>query len=801
MNIKDNKELLRVYSKIQVYLKYILGLILLYICIFMVCEGTLINPLTFFADNDPVELSLDEMTYCEFENIDGTLVSMSSDPNLICVIEGEKQYLVIDVEYLDCASTQAKVYYTIEEMEEYWKGSYSENNSVEVTLVEGSNFINLGTTDYTSLRLDLTNSEGVSMELNSITLSNHYGCTLQLGIILVGLFLMYTGCYIKRKSLYVFYEKHMGAEEGYEIRESKSKIAPNKVKWITLSILSICYFIIQLRYLNSNYLPVSYPDSYGYLANAAYMLGNNWGTNITPTLYYNFGYSIFILPFFMIFDYGTQIMQAITVENALLSVLSIWLSYKIIMESYKKEGHRIHWVATVACALMAVNYSYLVHNTSSRPEVLANTLYLVVVLIVIWIVKGKREFLAVSCLALVNMYLYLVHQRFLVVVIASTMLVIYLFCIKRLKIRSVVAFFGIIGLGLVVNEYGKGILMDTLYANVDLESLEKNDFSGIVSALLDFDLIYIVNMITILLGQVYYLGISTFLIGFYFIYDCGEIIVRLFKKKVMSNEEILKIFVFVSWLGVTALTALFLAQYDDLSSRRVFFGRYSQCVIAVMFILGFIQLYRDVREQKSNLVFRAKLIIGAIVANCICLQIIYSNYGISYAVHHCSPATFWMYYWYDGIYNGVIFALVPIVLFGSILFAFSCCRKSRWMLLLFLPLILICYLNENNFASQFEQPQQAQFETVSAAVLEMEFDEANGVYGVGDSGTVTTEMMMQTLFPKEVIQIHTIEAFYEQVELLSGDVVIDFGKVLSDEDKSDMEYMGTANGVNMYQVK
>lgn len=64
------------------------------------------------------------------------------------------------------------------------------------------------------------------------------------------------------------------------------------------------------------------PDTYGYLLNAAYLSGTDWIH--ATTLYYGYGYSLWLIPLFWIYDMGIEIIHRALLINAFFIVGIFW---------------------------------------------------------------------------------------------------------------------------------------------------------------------------------------------------------------------------------------------------------------------------------------------------------------------------------------------------------------------------------------------------------------------------------------------------------------------------------------------
>ena len=104
-------------------------------------------------------------------------------------------------------------------------------------------------------------------------------------------------------------------------------IANEKFLFLCCSLI-----ILGIRLINLNELhgPIVMNDEAGYWSHAANIAGMNW-TEVLGS-WYSYGYSLLLAPLFLITHNMTILYRMAIVENALMGILSFWLTIKIIKE-------------------------------------------------------------------------------------------------------------------------------------------------------------------------------------------------------------------------------------------------------------------------------------------------------------------------------------------------------------------------------------------------------------------------------------------------------------------------------------
>ncbi|MCR9135230.1 MAG: hypothetical protein NXI27_04495 [Alphaproteobacteria bacterium] len=110
-------------------------------------------------------------------------------------------------------------------------------------------------------------------------------------------------------------------------------------------VLAIITFVSYLALVWQFVGPTYQLDEIGYLANAATLSGRS----IDAGSSYHFGYSLFLLPGFLLFDDPLTIWKSVLVTNSLLFAISIFLLHRI--SGYLSEDRWPRFFAVLLCAL------------------------------------------------------------------------------------------------------------------------------------------------------------------------------------------------------------------------------------------------------------------------------------------------------------------------------------------------------------------------------------------------------------------------------------------------------------------
>lgn len=362
------------------------------------------------------------------------------------------------------------------------------------------------------------------------------------------------------------------------------KQAINKIK--EKHILAFFIFLIlifSLKYINQLSFPTFLNDEIGYLANAALLSGKDWSGITRISAYYSYGYSIVLVPLFLLIKNTSHLYKAIILLNVFFYVISYYLSFITVKDLFKKIDSRIIAFVCGIASLYAANI-YNVNYAWVEP-----LLYLVYCLLIyqlnqIYKTDKNKNIILFSFLLV---FMYIIHQRTVGIVIVGCLCVICLYLNKTIDKKNMFIFFlsivSFMVVGLLLKQYVKGYL----WSNAVTEKIANtNDYAGqitkIIAIIQSPKLIW--NLIRGIIGKYYYLVISTgSIVTFGIIKIIKEIKMTFIDKKqihVVYLFMLLSLFILMTTSSVFFITA---ERFDT-----VLYGRYSEFAMSPLFICGMI---------------------------------------------------------------------------------------------------------------------------------------------------------------------------------------------------------------------
>lgn len=173
-------------------------------------------------------------------------------------------------------------------------------------------------------------------------------------------------------------------------------------------------------------------DDIGTIAGAAYFAGLDWSDVISHTLYYGWGYSMFMAPVFMLTDNVRILFQAMLAYNALLLALSVVICYNIIRGVFQIEDGK--FCITVSLAANFFFFALIDNNIIFNETPLIFLFWLVLYILLKMqrnIYTGRSNTWFTVSLVFIMGYGLTVHTRFLIMWGAIVVMVLVFALMKK----------------------------------------------------------------------------------------------------------------------------------------------------------------------------------------------------------------------------------------------------------------------------------------------------------------------------------------------------------------------------------
>lgn len=481
-----------------------------------------------------------------------------------------------------------------------------------------------------------------------------------------------------------------------EVMIDNTKFACKMIENKKLQNAFVVFFAIMLVWLVGRNIPylctvLELGDEAGYLGNAAYFTGYDWNDIRTILPYYGYGYSVLLIPAFLITDTGVQLIQGACIVN-LICVLGIYILQIFVMEKICVQINRI--ILSFASFSVCL-YSYIVSNALKVDSETFLTFWYVLLAVLIYCAVKTDKAWAYGLLGAGCAYIFFIHTRAFIV-IGAVFCVLVLLCIKyqisffRKNFLAMSGVFLILFLGLyavklrVIHSAMDADVLELLSQDVD-SSVNMITFSFVTSKIKALFVPENLKMYVLdFLAKVFYLIVGS---GTMIVFGYSSFFKDIWRKwtaKEKSDKAAYAVELYL-FLGATLtfLMCVFSGVGGTESFTLHFYGRYYEFIVPPVILYGMYSCIYEKQSGKKIFCIMAGTVISGIAASRI---IEYIDNGKIY-VDTCRVPEFTSIINRNGDYVSMI--LYAILMLGLFLALYLLIHQKKWSGLIIALLVFL----------------------------------------------------------------------------------------------------------------
>ncbi len=504
---------------------------------------------------------------------------------------------------------------------------------------------------------------------------------------------------------------------------------------------------------NIKYLDVLYvvPDEFGYWSSASFFLGYDWSDVAQFNSYYSFGYG-FVLSFFLKCFSGVNLYKSAIIFNAVLLCGIFFILKEIGDKIYGNKD--INTLISFMLCFYASNIAYVQTSTS---EIFLYFVYCLLILIWVYILERPSAIKCVQFGSLLAL-LYCIHLRSIGIVVVSVIGMFFLFWKRKITLKQITLFaFALIGL-FVISIILKKSISQELYA--DSVSLAQNTYSGQTWKIRQlFRENGIKNFAIKLVGHLWYLGTSTFLIIYISIVIIVKRLMVSTRQKGVQEGDVKswKKLLYETMVMSNFIVALLIGALFMITAERIdtfIYGRYVEFTILPLLFVGLHSLYINADKYKIAFLLVTLYIFFSVIINSIYVQggykeIVYTNVTA-------------LFKWIWKHENNFVMPCCLWTVFMFTIIIFLCHLKKYFKVRIWIVALMIIvnwYKNGNAFIQESGIPYQEKNEVINIAdyIENKEELPVYYVYDVNDKDYDIRRIFVLQFLLKD-ISIHTIES-------------------------------------------
>lgn len=349
---------------------------------------------------------------------------------------------------------------------------------------------------------------------------------------------------------------------------------------ITYVFCVITITAIYIPFVSKIEMPIILPDEFGNISNALFFRGINWSNIVQYIGYYGFGSSLFYTPVSLFCNSSTALYHGIIITNILL----ILFSHFILILITKRISNNMIFPLNILASTVGVIYtSYIAYALGGMYETAIVFVYILIAYSGIRLYETSQIKWAIL-LGVLLPYSLMIHLRLLAVFFTG--LVMFFFVARKIQLnkKTIFIFAGVLLLGLFMLFIIKNILVTKVWLNS--ENSGGNSF-GSINMSINFLLSEngLKKFVVIFAGQLFYMGSSTFLLGWVAIENGIKAIIKLAKKEETNTLDNISILTSLNYAVQILIVCMFFIDWKRMD--QIFYGRYSEYNYAILIILGF----------------------------------------------------------------------------------------------------------------------------------------------------------------------------------------------------------------------
>ncbi len=370
-------------------------------------------------------------------------------------------------------------------------------------------------------------------------------------------------------------------------------------------LLLFCFFQFSIRKIYGFSI---FPDEFSYWAYAAEAAGCDWSEVISLGSFYSYGYSILLLPIFMLCKDPVTAYRAAVGMNFIL----LGLSYLLLLETQRAQEQfvtekpnrlsgtdRAENERMQICAGTAMLYSpMLFYAQTTMAETVLMCGYLLLILLVGNYLREPRTGRLFLVFAL-NFFLYLVHMRTVGTLLVCMALLFFTSVRNRRNYREAFFILVMTVMVLLAAELLERRMTSWLYHDLNRELYEINTYEGQLDKI---KYIFSKTGWTAFAagfgGKILYLGISTYGLGWWGLLSLS---------RKARSAGLPAFFVAASVMAQLIISTVYNVIPDSYDS--ITFGRYQDYVMPVLIVAGIKELLTRIREKKRYFLPSALLLL------------------------------------------------------------------------------------------------------------------------------------------------------------------------------------------------
>jgi len=353
---------------------------------------------------------------------------------------------------------------------------------------------------------------------------------------------------------------------------------------------------------------VMFPDEYTYWSYAAAVAGYDWSDITSLGMYFSYGYSLVLIPVFMLCKDAVIAYRAAVGINFGILICSFLCLARMAGRSWEDKKE-----LTVLFSAVTVFFpGFLFCAQMTMTENLLTMLYILSGALLYEYLESNRSGVLLLLL-LTMMYAYVVHMRTVGILLSGIAVLIFHMFSGQGKKSHIIWVVVIVGLLFLLSLILKEWSYSYVYGGMNGELVSENDYSGQIEKIrYIFTSAGSYDFIIGVLGKILYLGLSTYGLFYWGIYG---LLKMLFSKTENPVKRKFSAYILTGVIAQIMIASIYLMNMGAMSDYT--YGRYSELILPFVMIMGMITIW----NLRTKIVWMVSGAIAVIHLLVVCLVV------------------------------------------------------------------------------------------------------------------------------------------------------------------------------------
>lgn len=352
--------------------------------------------------------------------------------------------------------------------------------------------------------------------------------------------------------------------------------------YIGLSIV----LLVHISGINKLKVPTILYDEAGYWISAAHFAGKDWHGVTSVMSYFSYGIGLFLSLFMRMGKTPIITYHMVMIFNVMLVIACYFLAYRICQYLFPTM-EKIYWV--MICAVCMMFPTFIMNSQIAWSEHYLSCLFWLEIYLLMRILK-KPGFINCGFYVISICYSYMVHQRTIVVLLLSIIIIANLTYLGKIKYKHVFMMLTVFAVMIIVHFLLKSDIQNNVWNTFDsqVKAVKENDYAGRIEILL----FCIKNegvktVFRSFIGKLFYFIIATAGVGIFVFGDFIEKVTKLFKRRKLEDRERLTVYIFLIFLGIMLFNVV-MNMEDGISTvlySTLVYGRYMEWAVPPLLLI------------------------------------------------------------------------------------------------------------------------------------------------------------------------------------------------------------------------